>query len=68
MKPVSQIYGLCLDKIPNYRMNAGEFEALYQKQISLGKTENEATKKVLERKQKIATDLLFGDILRRLKK
>lgn len=67
MKPVCQIYGLCLNQIPNYRMNEKEFETVYQQQIKNGKSENDATKKVLERKQKIASELLFGDILRRLK-
>jgi len=65
MKPVCQIYGLCLEQIPGYRPNE-DFELILKNLISQGKTERDAEKRVLEKKQKIAGKLLFGDILRTL--
>ena len=66
MKPVSQIYGLCLEKLPRYNQFRVDFEAIYDAKVQEGKTEAEALKKVLEKKQKIAANILFSDILRRL--
>ena len=77
MKPVCQIYGLCLEDIPNYRSNT-DYDKLMQKYLQDIKDKNikgyiinakdtlEATKKVLEKKQKEAGKLLFGDFLRTL--
>ena len=63
MKPVCQIYGLCLEEIPNYRANT-DYDALMKKYLSQGKDRLEATKKVLEKKQAEAGKLLFGSFLR----
>ena len=63
MKPVCQIYGLCLEEIPNYRANT-DYDALKKKYLSQGKDRLEATKKVLEKKQAEAGKLLFGSFLR----
>ena len=75
MKPVCQIYSLCLDDIPGYDKTyvsgtkaTTYLESIYDKYIKEDKkTEREAYKKVLEKKQKIAGDLLFNSIIRRLK-
>ena len=52
MKPVSQIYGLCLEKLPRYNQFRVDFEAIYDAKVQEGKTEAEALKKVLEKKTK----------------
>lgn len=67
MNPVSQIYALCLENIKGYVQNIdNEFVLMERKFINKGKTESEAIKKVIEKKQKIAGKLVFGDILRKL--
>ena len=65
MKPVCQIYGLCLEDIPGYRNNTN-YELIRNNYIENGKDRLTATKKMLEKKQKEAGKLLFGDILRDL--
>jgi len=65
MKPVSQIYGLCLEKIPGYKPNQ-DYNKLLEKYVNSGKTRTEAFKKMLEKKQQHAGKLLFSDILRTL--
>ena len=64
MKPVCQIYGLCLEYIPGYipNTNFNELQITYEKTID----RVSATKKILEKKQQIAGDLLFGEVLRKL--
>lgn len=66
MKPVCQIYGLCLEDIPGYRNNT-DYELIRNDYIEEGKDRLTATKKMLEKKQKEAGQLLFGDILRDLR-
>ena len=64
-KPVCQIYALCVEQIPGYYDNI-DFNLIYDKHIKMGKPHMEATKKVLETKQKIAYDLLFRTYVRQL--
>jgi DNA polymerase elongation subunit (family B) len=64
MKPVTQIFSLCLNEIPNFRKDIKEFDNLYDKYIKSGKTKNEATKKMFEAKRKEAEKILLSDILR----
>ena len=72
MKPVCQIYALSLDKIPKYIEDETIYDALYESYVKQGKLPHKAMKLVLEKKQKIASEYLFGsksewDILRKLK-
>ena len=64
MKPVSQIFGLCLDEIPGFTKDIEEFNNIYNKQLSSGKNINESIKKMQEAKSKEAGNILFQDILR----
>ena len=64
MKPVCQIYGLCLEDIPGYIPNI-DFNELHIKYEKITDRLS-ATKKILEKKQRIAGDLLFGEVLRKL--
>lgn len=64
-KPVCQIYALCVEQIPGYHENI-DFNTIYDKQIKMGKSQIDSTKKVLETKQKIAYDLLFRTYVRQL--
>tara|TARA_Y100000991_G_scaffold215628_1_gene206962 strand:- start:1164 stop:4976 length:3813 start_codon:yes stop_codon:yes gene_type:complete len=66
MKPVTQIFALCLDKIPGYRNNIDKLNSTYDDYIKKGKTENEAIKRMIECKRKEAQDILLNDILRLL--
>ena len=65
MKPVCQIYGLCLEDIPSYRPNT-DYELIRQKYLNNGCDMMTATKKMLEKKQKEAGKLLFNNVLRTL--
>ena len=64
MKPVSQIFGLCLDEIPGFNRDIKEFDNIYGKQLAAGKSINESIKKMQETKSKEAGNILFQDILR----
>jgi len=64
MKPVSQIFGLCLEEIDGFNKDIVEFNNIYKKQLSAGKTINESLKKMLEAKNKEAGNIVFRDILR----
>jgi DNA polymerase elongation subunit (family B) len=63
-KPVTQIFALCLDQIPNFKGDLSEYDKMFKSLISSGVNRNTAIKKVLEAKRKVAEQLLFGDILR----
>jgi len=65
MKPVCQIYGLCLEDIPNYLPNV-DYDNMLQKFKSEGKDPLTAMKKVMEKRQAEAGQLLFGTVLRGL--
>jgi len=64
MKPVCQIYALSLEKLPGYTEQMNVFEYMYEKYVKEGKLPHKAIKLVLEKKQKVASNLIFGDILR----
>ena len=64
MKPVTQIFALCLDEIPGFRKDMDDYQNIYEKAIKSGKTENDAIKKMCEAKRKEAENILIGDILR----
>lgn len=64
MKPVSQIFGLCLDQISGFSKDIKEFDGIYNKQLAAGKTINESIKKMQEAKSKEAGEIVFRDILR----
>tara|TARA_B100000575_G_scaffold294664_1_gene312892 strand:- start:7468 stop:11382 length:3915 start_codon:yes stop_codon:yes gene_type:complete len=65
MKPVSQIFGLCLKDLPGFpKTRISEFDNIYKNQLSSGKTVNESIKKMLDSKNKEAGKILFRDILR----
>ena len=67
MKPVCQIYALSLDKLPGYTQDESMYELMYQNYIKKGKLPHKAIKLVLEKKQKVAGNLVFGEILRKAK-
>ena len=64
MKPVSQIFGLCLEEINGFCKDIKEFNNIFNKQLSAGKSNNEAIKKMQEAKAKEAGHIVFRDILR----
>ena len=67
MKPVCQIYALSLNKLPGYTQDESIYNALYENYIQKGKLPHKAIKLVLEKKQKVAEHLIFGDTLRKVK-
>ena len=67
MKPVCQIYALSLEKLPGFTSSMNIYDNLYAKYIQDGKLPHKAIKLVLEKKQKIAKELVFGEILRKAK-
>ena len=64
MKTVSQIFGLCLEEISGFSKDIIEFDNIYHKQLSLGKSINDSIKKMQEAKSKEAGEIVFRDILR----
>ena len=64
MKPVSQIFALCLKDLPGFNKNIEEYNNKYDIYIKKGKNINDSIKYMLECKRKEAASLLFGDILR----
>ena len=64
MKPVSQIFGLCLEDISGFSKDIQEFDSIYDKQLASGKTINESIKKMQEAKSKEAGEIVFRDVLR----
>ena len=64
MKPVCQIYALSLENLPGYTEQMNVFGHMYEKYVKQGKLPHKAIKLVLEKKQKVASNLIFGDILR----
>ena len=66
LKPVSQIFGLCLEELPGFNGDIKEYQSVYDKSINSGKSINESIKKMLEAKRKTAANILFRDVLRRL--
>tara|TARA_B110000211_G_scaffold221781_1_gene269795 strand:- start:4310 stop:7627 length:3318 start_codon:yes stop_codon:yes gene_type:complete len=67
MKPVSQIFALCLKDLPGFTGNISEFDNKYHVYKNKGKSENDSLKYMLECKRKEAAKILFRDILRILK-
>jgi DNA polymerase elongation subunit (family B) len=67
IKPVSQIYGLILEDLEEYRGPGKQYYInMHKKLLKSGKTEIAAINKIRELKQKDAGKIIFGDILRRL--
>ena len=66
MKPVSQIFALCLKELPGFSKDIKEFDNKYNLYIKKGKSVNESIKYMIECKRKEAARILFGDILRLL--
>jgi len=64
MKPVSQIFALCLDELPGFTKNIQEFNNKYTVYLNKGKSKNDSIKYMLECKRKEAAKILFRDILR----
>ena len=64
MKPVSQIFALCLKDIPGFSKNILEFDNKYRTYRDKGKSKNDSIKYMLECKRKEAAKILFRDILR----
>lgn len=64
MKPVTQIFALCLDKLPGYKNNLESFNLEYKKYIDKGKSINDSIKHMNECKRKEAQHILLDDILR----
>ncbi len=66
LKPVSQIFSLCLDQIPGFYGDMSAYDKQYRELLATGLSNNKCIKKVLESKRRAAAPLLFGDILRTL--
>ena len=66
MKPVSQIFALCLEELPGFTKNISEFDNKYKVYLAKGKSKNDSIKYMLECKRKEAAKILFRDILRTL--
>ena len=64
MKPVSQIFALCLKDLPGFTKSIVEFDNKYKVYIKKGKRINDSIKYMLECKRKEAAKILFRDILR----
>ena len=64
MKPTTQIFALCLDKLQGYKNNIESFNKEYQKYIDKGKSINDSIKHMNECKRKEAQHILLDDILR----
>ena len=64
MKPVSQIFALCLKDLPGFTKNIIEFDNKYKVYLDKGKSKNDSIKYMLECKRKEAAKILFRDILR----
>ena len=66
MKPVSQIFALCLKDLPGFTKDIKEFDNKYDQYLKKGKSVNDSIKYMIECKRKEAARILFGDILRLL--
>ena len=64
MKPVVQIYSLDVEKLNGYKYNEGYYEEKL-KYLLESKTEEKALKKIEEMRNKDASDIVFGNILRK---
>ena len=64
MKPVSQIFALCLAELPGFTKDIKEFNNKYNVYLEKGKSKNDSIKYMLECKRKEAAKILFRDILR----
>ena len=64
MKPVVQIYSLDVEKLDGFKYNEGYYEDKL-KYLLESKTEEKALKKIEELRNEDASDIVFGDILRK---
>ncbi len=64
MKPISQIYSLCIEKIPNFRKGNQYFPEQAKKYRLKGWDQDKIEKKILQLKAKEVELLLFYDTLR----
>lgn len=64
MKPISQIYALCIEKLPTFRKGKEYFHHQSLKYKNQGWSEEKIEKKILQLKAKEAELLLFQDTLR----
>ena len=64
MKPISQIFALCIEKIPTFKKSRLQFyHNLYNSLKDSGKSIDAIDKKILSEKQKEVEQLLFWDML-----
>jgi hypothetical protein len=64
MKPISQIYALCIEKLPNFRKGQTYFQEQAKSYRLKGWAEDKIEKKILQLKGKEAELLLFHDTIR----
>ena len=64
MKPVVQIYSLDVEKLDGFKYNEGYYDEKL-KYLLESKTEEKALKKIDELRNEDASDIVFGDILRK---
>ena len=65
--PISQIYALCISEIYGYQKNWEiKWAQDKKKYINDGKSEHQAVKKILEKKQKEVSRLLFSDFINKI--
>lgn len=64
-KPVTQIFALCIDKLPGFKGDMKVYEKKYRELVDTGKyTLNECLKRTNELKRKDAEKLLMAEVLR----
>ena len=64
MKPVVQIYSLDVEKLKGFKYSDGYYEEKL-KYLLQSKTEEKALKKIEEIRSEDASDIVFGEILRK---
>lgn len=62
-KPISQIFSLCLDKIPGYNSTV-DYKKMYRDHLEKTNSTSKSIKYVSEQKRKVAESLIFSDIYR----
>ena len=62
MKPISQIFALCVTEIPTYRQHKDHYQRMAESHKLSGFSKEVSERKILLQKQKDASELLFWDI------
>ena len=66
MKPIRQLFGLCVQALPNYTLGDGYWVQMEDELYESGLTDKAVKDRILVLKAKVAEDLLFAPILERM--